>query len=406
MTQTDAHRPNLMTRLASAMRGEVSATTVESYRRAGQAAYADVAAAEEVRHELATSGTDLWSTTKGQASQLLCTWNAFALQTLGDQFIEADYRHDPRTVGYLPPVTAEQTARFLGEVEQWSALARRAAADPNFDVARQVEVPVALPRWVEVEPCPVPHLEAMLAAARSMRDHTEAGLADFTRAGVPAGRERAASMLRGLIADADSAVSYAESMWAPGSTAAIHQRVEDSVRRGIGGYYQVGQLLAVPLLLDRPEVQVATVTGARLTLPGQPGFDPWGLTDPASRSAWQRDPSARRAIDSLWRLDPDPTATLTIQAQIDAAVEKGLLVAGVDSRGQRLGSFYCCPWAAIYLVRRPVTIDQQVLRAGEQFSFEVSAEELAEGGSFKRGLVRGPFHPTNQVDYCDPTSSD
>jgi hypothetical protein len=404
MSQTDPARPNLMTRLTSALRGEVAATTVEAYRRAGQAAYEDLLDAESTRRDLAIAGTDLWATSPGQATQLLCTWNAFALQTLGDQFIQADYAADPSTVGFLPPVTAEQAARFLGEVQRWSSFARRGAADAQFDVSEQMAVPASLPMWVEVEPCPPPHLVAMFAAGASMREHIEAALADFNRPGIPESKEPGAARLRGMLADADSAISYAESMRTSGSNQAVHERVEVLLRRGINAYYQIGQLLAQPALLERPEVQVATIAGPSRPLPGQPGFDPWALTDPASRASWQRDPSARRAIDNLWRMDPDPAATLTIQAQIDAAAKAGLIAVGVDAQGNKMGNYYCCPWSPINYVRKPVTIAGQSLRAGDEFVFDVSAEEMMEGGKFKRELVVGPFHPTDEIDYCDPSN--
>jgi hypothetical protein len=42
----------------------------------------------------------------------------------------------------------------------------------------------------------------------------------------------------------------------------------------------------------------------------------------------------------------------------------------------------------------------------QQFIFDVSAEEMAEGGEFVRRLTLGPFHPTSEVDYCDPTAED
>lgn len=42
----------------------------------------------------------------------------------------------------------------------------------------------------------------------------------------------------------------------------------------------------------------------------------------------------------------------------------------------------------------------------QQFTFDVSAEEIAEGGEFARRLLPGPFHPTSKVDYCDPTADD
>jgi hypothetical protein len=49
MTATDHPHPTLMTRLAAAMHGEIAATTVEAYRRAGAAAYQDLLDAEQLR---------------------------------------------------------------------------------------------------------------------------------------------------------------------------------------------------------------------------------------------------------------------------------------------------------------------------------------------------------------------
>lgn len=397
-----APQPSLMTRLTSALRGEVSAATVEAFRRAGSAVYDDLAMAEQSRRSIVLSGTDLWSTTPGQGSQLLATWNAFALQTIGEQLVEADYRVDPKTVGFLPPVTQEQAARFLGEVEQWSALARRAGADATFAISEHTALPALLPAWVEVEPCPEPHVQAMIAAARSMREHLQAAQADFAHCRIPDERAEAAAKIAGLIADADAAISYGESMWKPGAPRAVHERAETSLKRGIEAVFMVGQLLAMPSLLDQPSVGVATATASSRPLPGQPGFDPWCLTDPYSRASWRRDPAARRAIDLLWRSDPDPASTLTIQAQIDAAAAAGLIVAGQDATGRKMGNYYCCPWSAIYLVRMPVVIAGRSLRPGQQFTFDVSAEEMMEGGAFKRNLLMGPFHPTSNIDYCDP----
>jgi hypothetical protein len=347
---------------------------------------------------VSTSGRRL----PGQASQLLCTWNAFVLQTLGDQLVEADYQAMPSTAGYLPPVTAEQTAAFLGEVEYWSSRARRAAADPNFDIGADHPLPAVLPRWVEVEPCPTEHLVAMLAAARAVRDRVEAAQADFVRAGVAEDHAKDAAQLAGLVADADSAVSYAESLWSPTADGVLHERIEASLKRAIEGYYRVGQLFAIPTLLDRPDVQASTPVVARLPLPGQPGFDPWCLTSPISRARWQRDPKARRAIDLLWRYDPDPAATLGLQAQIDAAVSSGV----VDSASSSLGDYFCCPWSAIYVARKPVVIGGRSLRPGDQLTLDVSAEKIASGGRFERQFVFGPFHPTDEIDYCDPPKVD
>lgn len=402
-THESGARPRLVTRLAAALRGEISATTIEALRRAGRGVYGDLMLADSLREQQAMQGIDVWSMAPGARSQFLCTWNAYALQTLGEAFIDADYAADLQTVGYLPPVTAEQAARFLGEVEYWSAAARRAAADPGFDVTTARILPAPLPPWADVEPCPVPHLQAMLASAQAMHERAEHALADFTRAGVPADRTQDAATLAGLAADADSALDYAAGLYSPGASEQVHQRTENSLRRAIEGYYRLVQLLAMPELLRRPEVEAVTVvpTGPG-RLPGQPGFDPWVLTDPASRANWQQDRAAVRAIENLWYHDPDPAATLAIQAQIDAAVRAGHVEVGVTPDGETIGNYFCCPWSAVYLVRRPVIIDRRRLRPGQQFTFDVSAEEIFEGGSFKRQLLVGPFSPTREIDYCNP----
>lgn len=395
-----------MTRLAATLRGEVSAETVEAYRRAGAGAYEDLLAAEKLRERLAGGGTDLWHARPGESTQLLCSWNAFVLHTLGEQFVEADYLADPRTVGFLPPVTAEQAAACFGEIEQWSARARRAERDVNFDVGAELSLPAPLPGWVEVEPCPRAHLAAMVTAARSMRERLQVALADFTRAGIPEGKEPVAAKLAGIVAEADAGVSFAESLWSPSTGVHVHQRIETSVKRELESYYRAGQLLAMPGLLDRPGAEITLISGPDLPLPGQPGFDPWCLTDPASRTGWRRDPAAWRAIELLWRSDPDPAATLTIQAQITAATRCGAIVAGTTPGGRTIGNYYCCPWSAIYLVRTPVVVAGRRLRTGDQFTFDVSAEEIFEGGSFKREILLGPFHPTTEIDYCNPASGD
>lgn len=62
----------------------------------------------------------------------------------------------------------------------------------------------------------------------------------------------------------------------------------------------------------------------------------------------------------------------------------------------------CPPW----LTGQPVTIDGHQLRPVQEFTFDVSAEEIGEGGEFTRRLLPGPFHPTTKIDYCDPSGDD
>lgn len=404
MNRAVTDQPSLMTRLASTLRGEVASTTLQQLRHAGAPVHDDLAACERRRAELALNGEDVWDCPPGTASQLLCTWNAFVLQSLGEAMIAADDAASPRTRGYLPPVTAEQCARWFGEVEFWAARARRAAADPAYDVRAEVALPAPLPPFVDVEPCPPAHLAAMVAAGQALRTHAELAVYDVEK-GVGPDRAGELGRLKGLAAEAASAISHGERLVGPGTSRELHERAERALEHGLRSYYVLGQLLAVPALLDAPtRVPSAAPARTRHPLPWEPGFDPWVLTDPGSVEHWKRDPRARQAIDVLWASDPDPAATLAGQADIEGALEQGAVVRGGGTGGSRLGHYFCCPWSSIYTVRRPVRILHAVLQPGQQFAYDVSAEELPEGRPFVRRLVTGPFSPTDRVDYCDPTA--
>lgn len=378
--------------------GEVSAETLEAYRRAGAGVYDLLALAEARRSELA--GADSEVVDDATRCLLLCTWNAFALQTVGDAFLDADYAANRRTVGFVPPITKEQAMRFYGEVEAW--MRRSQAAHASGHDALDVAVPAELPAFAEVDPCPVEHLQAMLSATGALREHAETATLDAER--LPGASPDQMAELRALLASAANAADYARGLYGGGRAGQeVHERVEASLQEALGLFYLAGQLAAMPDLVGRQPLPASvTGAGARLPGPGEPGFDPWVLTDPRSRDAWGRDPKARAAIDALWKFDPDARATLDLQAEVGEAMRRGYVVYATDRDGRRRGHYYCCPWPPIYATSRPVMIGGRRLRAGEEFTLEVSAEECTEGGPFKRELLVTSFGPTDRVDYCDP----
>jgi hypothetical protein len=139
-----------------------------------------------------------------------------------------------------------------------------------------------------------------------------------------------------------------------------------------------------------------------LSLPGRPGFDPWCITDPVTRSEWQRDHEAQESIEEMWKHDPAPESTLAIQTQINQAMLRGDLAYATNNMGDRIGHFYCCPWSPIYVVKRGLIIGGQRLRTLQKFAYEVDADEVLEGGEFKRHLLVGNFQPTTRTGYCNP----
>lgn len=391
--------PSMMTRVRATLAHEVSAETLEALRGAGASAYDLLVDAEERRTQLATGGKDAWQFDQATASFFLASWNAFTLQTLGDAFLDADYEIDPGTVGYVPQVTADQILSFYGDVEAWLTRARQAEQHTGFQL--DVRVPAVLPAWSEVEPCPMAHLHAMLSACTKLSEHAEIAVNDLHKLGGdqhPDDLGKLNSELTAVKTQAEYASNLHAQLHGSQANQEIHERVEESIKAAIETAFRIGQLAAMPSLIKQahsPKSPGGTTT-SRLPGYGDSGFDRWCLTDPSTRSTWQRDRAAVKAIDALWEYDPQPDATLRIQSEINSAETNG----DIERSGH--GNYFCCPWAAIYRALNPVTIGGQRIRRGQTFTFDVSAEEMADGGDFKREILIANFSPTTQIDYCNP----
>jgi hypothetical protein len=382
------------TRIVAGLHGEVSAQALEGYRRAGAAVYDLLDRIQRRREEVKASGRSPWEADHGLQLQVAFSWNAFVLQTLGDEFIDADYAADSSTVGFLPRVTAEQVAAFYSQVEPWVSRANQAATNPDYEP--DVDLPAELPHWVEVEPCPRAHLLAMMAALKSIRGRAQIAVGAFPEGQVPSEHRRRFGLVRQRIADADTAADYALQLCSEDPSQRLHEEVEKRIKAALEGYYVAGQMLAVPELVPAGKGQSPGVPPRPLPGPANSDFDPWCLTDPLTRTRWRGDARARKAIDNLWRWDPDPQATLHIQHAIDWALVRG------DIASTKM-HYFCCPWSPVFVAKRPVEIGGKRLRHLQQFTYDVSAEEMGEGGQFKREIVVANFEPTHRVDYCDPT---
>lgn len=274
--------PTLVTRLRSWLKREVTAADLEALRRSGSQVYAELDAAQAQRDGIIRSESDPWGVPLSVQAQLLSFWIAYSLQTLGEAFLDADYALDAGTVGYVPQVTYDQVLALLDPVDEWVSRARQARVNPSgYRLDTDLVLPVELPEWVEVEPCPNAHLQAMLAAAAAMRARTEATLAVFERF-VLSKHESDRARLRQLMEAANAAADTAVRLRGDSALAVsddMHERIEESVKAAIAAYFLLGQLTAMPSLiagLDRPRRKAdrrSPATPASLPLPGQRGFD-------------------------------------------------------------------------------------------------------------------------------------
>jgi hypothetical protein len=391
---SDPLHPGVIARVRAVWHGERSAVALEAMRRAGKDAYSELLRADRLREEALASGT-LWAAPPALGSQLLAGWNAFVLQTLSEALLDTDYHEAPGTIGFVPPATFEQAWAWLSAVQSWLSRSEQARRNPDCDLTSELALPAALPDWVRV--MPYEHLTAMTAAIPAIRTNAEIALFALQRPNVPAAGQRAVNRLGQLAAEACAAGDYATALHTGVRDERLDELVGDSLRRAIEIWFDVGQLAAIPALLETYRPRPAGVRPDPEMLPGGRSFDPWCLTDSRARKVWQADPAAQQAIQTLWAKDPDPAATLALHAAIEAAVARGDLARIRTSDGGFC--YYCCPWASLYEVRRPLWLAGHDLKVLRQFTLDIAGASEP----FRRGLVFGPFEQTDEVGYYGST---
>jgi len=384
-------------RLASVLRGEVPAAELEGLRAAGRGVYQLYLEAEQLQVELAGARTHPFLASTGQRTQLLCTWNAYVLQVLGEALIDGDYHTSPITVGYLPPVTFEQAWACFVQVEPWQARSRRAADDPSYDLADDVELPVPLPAWIVVEDYPRNYLAALAHAAAEVGAHAAVALGAVLAAGrPPEGQATRLTAVQGMVATANSAVaSVLPLLQSSDGGDELHELVATRLQDALQQYFEVGQRLRMDA---RDPARTRSAGPVRLPGPAEPGFDMWCLTAPEVATRLGADRKAQQALARLWRLDPDPRQTLALQARLLAAVHDGKVRRALDDEGSP-ASMHACPWSPVYEVARTVRLAGRRLRPLTQFALEVSVGQAEATGTFVRRVVTGPFSGTSRLRY-------
>jgi hypothetical protein len=223
--------------LRSSLHGEVSIADLEARRRAGRAAYGLIEEADSLQ------GDD-------RSAQLfrLCAWNAFALQAIADNLIEADAASDPGTAGYVPRSTLLYVGACLDEVPNWIKQARVVQNDPAARPAGGL--PARLPSWRHDEPTRPSELHGLRAAYEVLQARTEGRVL-----ALPPEQTRASAELRRVCSEMKSAAEYA---------AAIGTRHVGAVDRGEARWrfvealqhaFLLGQLLALPTLCEAARVR-------------------------------------------------------------------------------------------------------------------------------------------------------
>jgi hypothetical protein len=370
-------------RAVRALGGQLPAQTVEMYRSAGALVRRELEDAQRLRRELLGARTSARHFPPAAAGRLLCVWNAYVLQTVGEYLMDAVQHPPDATVR----AGTDQILAFVGPVDRWLSQARHAATDLAYRVEKHVHLPVDPPAWLDHEHDPHSLSAAMVSALRAIHAKGCAVLADYARS--PVGRGDDLERVRSTLDRAAVAIDYA--------VQARHDGVDVSsalhLRYALRLLFVFGQLAAMPALLDVDDrVSVVSLVAH---VPAR--IDPWCLTDPNQRMAWRSLPSAGAAIDRMWAADSCAMATVRVQAQIDAALRSGAILFAIDRTGERLGSFHRCPWPAVYEVRRAVTIGGTHLLPMQHFTLDVLGDGYRDGAPYARRIIVSVFVPADPV---------
>jgi hypothetical protein len=276
-------------------------------------------------------------------------------------------------------------ARVLYDLARgWVDRVRQATADPKMRLI--VAIPQPLPRPPVVPP-DSGHLEGMRVTLDALLARSGADVDSC-------GDEELADRLRANLTKAAEALD---------TTSVDRLTACRAVVAALDLAHAVGQVLAMPLLLavskTAPPAEVTAASSpAALAVfrPGDPGFDPWCLTDPAEKPRIKLSTAAGGKLDALWKSDPQPAETLAIQAEIMRAVENGLADYTPQNRASSLGILSSkVPWPGVLYAREPLTIGSSAFGTGDRFVLAIGGS----GDEFRRALVR--MAADTQFDWTD-----
>ncbi|HET9111354.1 MAG TPA: hypothetical protein VFN78_11055 [Ktedonobacterales bacterium] len=384
---------------ATAVRGEVSDANVRGYLRA------------------ATQITDVWDQIDTQIAadiaQGVAPWDAYtrrgyalafiraarAYQIFVQELLAADAAADPASAGFLPRVTYDQANALAHHIQPNLQRAVAALTDASYQPDKALPLTLG-PRIESEAPCPVAHLEGVIAAAREVREWA-AGLiaeyADAMRQAASSGQAASASVtehitrLNSLLAQADSQLRFGEDLVGEvtqgGATAELHEQAEDNLWGALRGFFKLNQAVALPALLepatrpaDKPNGRQRKHASASRQYQDQSisPDDLWRIAAPAARAQLHGTKFGR---DEMREMCEKMGGVLSASAQQyqDAAKE-------AERHGDIIvvGSMANCPFEPLYRTRLPFDLAGTHIPTGHEFHWNYHRDRLESATRFDR----------------------
>lgn len=250
-TAAELANPGLITRFVAGRRKEMSTVQLEAYRRAGAAVFDLHLVADARRQELVAQGIHPFDADSSTVSLLLCDWNARVHQALASELLDSDYREDPRTRGFVPVTTYRHALALFTPVQAWLSAGRRAEVSRDFWIGEEVDLPVGLPDLHQPRFGPRKSVRGLLTAGDVLHGLLEESLGAVAAAGEPSARWRPQlDRIHELVAQAHTALRYAQGLWHPHSSVGLDEVILGHVLPALVLEHHLGQFLALPELVE------------------------------------------------------------------------------------------------------------------------------------------------------------
>jgi hypothetical protein len=375
---------------ATVLRGEVSDANVRGYLRAA-AQIEDLWQQIDDRVKLAIGkGTPPWEAYHHSGYALAFVRAARTYQVFVSELLAADAAADPKTAGYLPRVTHDQANALCHHILP-NLQHAIAALDPAY--TPDVALPLKLGPRIEAEgsPCPLPHLQGMIAAAREVYAWAAGLIAQYENAAraaaaVPPEITAHIGALENRLAQVDSQLRFGIDLVGQISrgevTKELHEKAEDSLWEALQGAFLLNQAIALPELL------VAHQRPQRKTEPGEPRKvyhdkrirpdDLWRVAAPVARNELR---GTEFGTEEMEEMCEKMGGILSAGAQhylddVAAAVEEG--------NAQFIAAMANCPFDPVYKARRPLNIAGASIPADYEFHWDFHRGHIEMAHRFSR----------------------
>lgn len=336
-------------------RGEVSTAALAAYGAANSDAY------------------DLLDNVPAEGPARLSAWCAFVLQTHADNLIGSG-----SAPGYCDSEALAEATTLYQLTSSWLDHAR-AAPGTAFEVA----VP---------QPYPRPRGPQGLGELRALRKTLETVQSRLGSDLAARESEAVYGRLQPTLPVVQAALDASAALLGGGSPRPeVAETMAQTLLAGLDRAHQAGQLLAMTELISTevasppPRPPVTGAAALTMFLPGDPGFDPWCLTDPQEQMERRDDGVSAGLLETFWQSDPAPDVTLGIQADIAMALESGMVTYLPRGEQGSLGrATRGCPWPGAFFALGDLTVGGEHLDAGDRFVFVTGSEQ----GSFHRAIAR------------------